>query len=182
MRILFVIWFYKNWYKSKKKAFTKYAEKFKSEEGKKDIQAQLEKLKKYSAIIRVLAHTQVKKIKGLKQKKAHIMEIQVNGGTIAEKDITPVTKRYKVMAHCVETDGYAMLGFLPRPWGRRMSVPEGIVGCGMSGVCLCVDRVLYWTGSASVIEFDVGTEKFELTGYLLGVEFVGCVGLAHQQQ
>ncbi|GAB2226199.1 hypothetical protein Droror1_Dr00022000 [Drosera rotundifolia] len=77
--------FYKNWYKSKKKAFTKYAEKFKSEEGKKDIHAQLEKLKKYSAIIRVLAHTQVKKIKGLKQKKAHIMEIQVNGGTIAEK-------------------------------------------------------------------------------------------------
>ena len=28
---------------------------------------------------------QIKKMKGLKQKKAHLMEIQVNGGTIAEK-------------------------------------------------------------------------------------------------
>lgn len=77
--------FYKNWCKSKKKAFTKYAKKYDSEEGKKDIQSQLEKLKKYSTVIRVLAHNQVRKMKGLKQKKAHIMEIQVNGGTIAQK-------------------------------------------------------------------------------------------------
>jgi len=34
--------------------------------------------------VRVIAHTQVKKL-GLRNKKAHIMEIQVNGGTIAEK-------------------------------------------------------------------------------------------------
>lgn len=51
--------FYKNWGKSKKKAFTKYSKKFETEEGKKGIEAQLEKLKKYSAVIRVLAHTQV---------------------------------------------------------------------------------------------------------------------------
>jgi large subunit ribosomal protein L3e len=51
--------FYKNWCKSKKKAFTKYCKKYESEDGKKDIQAQLEKLKKYCTVIRVLAHTQV---------------------------------------------------------------------------------------------------------------------------
>ncbi|KAL8256585.1 hypothetical protein R6Q59_031652 [Mikania micrantha] len=77
--------FYKNWCKSKKKAFTKYSKKFESEEGKKDIQSQLEKMKKYATVIRVLAHTQIRKMKGLKQKKAHLMEIQVNGGTVAQK-------------------------------------------------------------------------------------------------
>lgn len=51
--------FYKNWCKSKKKAFTKYSKKYESEEGKKDINAQLEKMKKYCSVIRVLAHTQV---------------------------------------------------------------------------------------------------------------------------
>jgi len=77
--------FYKNWYRAKKKAFTKYAKKYDSEEGKKDIQTELEKMKKYATVIRVLAHTQIKKMKGLKQKKAHLMEIQVNGGTVAQK-------------------------------------------------------------------------------------------------
>uniref|UniRef100_U7E301 60S ribosomal protein L3 n=1 Tax=Populus trichocarpa TaxID=3694 RepID=U7E301_POPTR len=77
--------FYKNWCKSKKKAFTKYCKKYESEDGKKDIQAQLEKLKKYCTVIRVLVHTQIRKMKGLKQKKAHLMEIQVNGGDVAKK-------------------------------------------------------------------------------------------------
>merc|ERR1712157_366663 len=34
--------------------------------------------------IRVIAHTQIKKV-NLRQKKAHVMEIQVNGGDIAQK-------------------------------------------------------------------------------------------------
>jgi large subunit ribosomal protein L3e len=54
--------FYKNWCKSKKKAFTKYTKKYETDEGKKDIQSQLEKLKKYATVIRVLAHTQVPKL------------------------------------------------------------------------------------------------------------------------
>ncbi|KAF0895837.1 hypothetical protein E2562_016569 [Oryza meyeriana var. granulata] len=77
--------FYKNWCKSKKKAFTKYALKYDSDAGKKEIQMQLEKMKKYASIVRVIAHTQIRKMKGLKQKKAHLMEIQINGGTIADK-------------------------------------------------------------------------------------------------
>eukprot|EP00894_Picocystis_sp_ML_P003988 jgi/Pico_ML_1/54505/g4842.t1 len=74
--------FYKNWYKSKKKAFTKYAKKY--SDGKKEIESQLEMLKKHCAVIRVIAHTQVRKV-SIGQKKAHMMEIQVNGGSTAEK-------------------------------------------------------------------------------------------------
>lgn len=35
--------------------------------------------------MRVLAHTQVKLIKGIGQKKAHLMEVQINGGSVADK-------------------------------------------------------------------------------------------------
>ncbi|KAL0717844.1 hypothetical protein Bca4012_067166 [Brassica carinata] len=77
--------FYKNWAKSKKKAFTGFTKQYKTEEGKKSLRSQLEKMKKYRTVIRVLAHTQIRKMNELKQKKAHMMEIQINGGTIADK-------------------------------------------------------------------------------------------------
>jgi len=76
--------FYKNWYKSKKKAFTKYAKKWKDDSGKKDIEKDFAKMVRYCQVIRVIAHTQMKLLKK-RQKKAHIMEIQLNGGTIADK-------------------------------------------------------------------------------------------------
>src|SRR2546421_2269041 len=75
--------FYKNWYKSKKKAFTKYAKKH-SENSGASITRELERIKKYCTVVRVLAHTQISKTP-LKQKKAHLMEIQVNGGSIPDK-------------------------------------------------------------------------------------------------
>lgn len=50
--------FYKNWYKAKKRAFTKYAKKY--TDGKKQIEAELEQLKKHCSVIRVIAHTQVR--------------------------------------------------------------------------------------------------------------------------
>jgi len=74
--------FYKNWYKSKKKAFTKYSAKFSAHPA--HVERDLAKARKYATVIRVIAHTQVRKI-GLGQKKAHMMEIQVNGGTMAQK-------------------------------------------------------------------------------------------------
>jgi len=76
--------FYKNWAASKKKAFSKYAKKLESEAGKKTFEENLKRLAKYCSVIRVLAHTQTKKL-NLQQKKAHIMEIQVNGGTVQQK-------------------------------------------------------------------------------------------------
>ena len=74
--------FYKNWYKSKKKAFTKYAKKY--ADGQKEINEQLEKVKSTCAVVRAICHTQIRKLK-IGQKKAHIMEIQVNGGDVAAK-------------------------------------------------------------------------------------------------
>ncbi|KAI7859065.1 60S ribosomal protein L3 [Circinella umbellata] len=74
--------FYKNWYRSKKKAYTKYAKKY--ADGAKDITRELERIKKYCSVVRVIAHTQVSKAR-LGQKKAHIMEVQLNGGSVADK-------------------------------------------------------------------------------------------------
>jgi len=76
--------FYKNWYKSKKKAFTKSSKKWQDAQGQQVIERDLAKMKKYCAVIRVLAHTQMKLMKH-GQKKAHIMEIQLNGGTTEDK-------------------------------------------------------------------------------------------------
>jgi len=70
--------YYKNWYRSKKKAFTKYVKKY-SDTKSKPIEKEINKIKKYASVIRVLAHTQPNVLK-LRDKKAQIMEIQVNGG------------------------------------------------------------------------------------------------------
>lgn len=74
--------FYKNWYRCKRKAFTKYSKKYTGEAS--DIHAGLETLKKHCTVIRVIAHTQVRKT-SLKMKKAHVMEIQLNGGSVSDK-------------------------------------------------------------------------------------------------
>jgi large subunit ribosomal protein L3e len=76
--------FYKNWYKSKKKAFGKASKKWSDENGKRLIERDFQKMKKYCKFIRVIAHTQMKMLKQ-RQKKAHIMEIQLNGGSVADK-------------------------------------------------------------------------------------------------
>merc|ERR1711953_1398066 len=74
--------FYKNWGASKKKAFTKNQKKWTAD--KKGQEAALDKIKKYCSTVRLIAHTQMKLIP-LKQKKAHIIELQVNGGSSADK-------------------------------------------------------------------------------------------------
>ncbi|XP_043217873.1 60S ribosomal protein L3-like isoform X1 [Amphibalanus amphitrite] len=76
--------FYKNWGASKKKAFTKASKKWSDEAGKKEIARELQKMKKYCSVIRVIAHTQMKLLR-MRQKKAHLMEIQVNGGTVSDQ-------------------------------------------------------------------------------------------------
>merc|ERR1711931_395726 len=76
--------FYRRWYSSKKKAFSKASKRWESDEGKASIDRDLAMLKKYAVSIRAICHTQMKGL-SLRQKKAHIMEIQVNGGSVAEK-------------------------------------------------------------------------------------------------
>jgi large subunit ribosomal protein L3e len=63
--------FYKNWYNSKKKAFTKYSKK---NEEQKHVDTELKRMIKYCTVIRVIAHTQMNKL-NFRQKKNHIYEI-----------------------------------------------------------------------------------------------------------
>ena len=72
--------FYKNWYKSEnKKAFASVAN---ADEEK--MQKKLAQLKEEACVIRIIAHTQMSKVR-LGQRKAQLMEIQVNGGDVAAK-------------------------------------------------------------------------------------------------
>lgn len=75
--------YYKNWHRSKKRAFTRYAARI-SEDGNKEVANTMKSMTATCQVIRVVAHTQIKKV-NLRQKKAHVMEIQINGGTVAEK-------------------------------------------------------------------------------------------------
>jgi large subunit ribosomal protein L3e len=118
--------FYKNWYKSKKKAFTKYAKKY--AEGN-DITRELARITKYADVVRVLAHTQIRKTP-LGQKKAHLAEIQINGGSIADKvqwaqehfektvDIHSVFEQDEVIDVIAVTKGHGYEGVTAR-WGTK---------------------------------------------------------------
>ena len=77
--------FYKNYYVSKKRAFQNYAKKYtEDKDSKKHPSRDINRIKKYCSVVRVLAATQIEKCK-FRQKKAHLMEIQVNGGSIEKK-------------------------------------------------------------------------------------------------
>jgi len=70
--------FYKQWHKSKgKKAFTRNAKKYTT--AKRNIDDQVWKIKRGAKVVRAIVHTQVSKLP-FGQRKAHILEIQVNGG------------------------------------------------------------------------------------------------------
>jgi len=75
--------FYKKWYHSRKKAFTKYARKVAQDKGV-SVEKSLKRIKKFCSVIRVIAHTQPQKLP-IGQKKGNILEIQVNGGRVEEK-------------------------------------------------------------------------------------------------
>jgi len=76
---------YRNYHNAKKHAFTKYAEKYKVDpKDKKSIARDEARIAKYCQVVRVLCSTQIRKL-GFRQNKNHIMEIQVNGGSVADK-------------------------------------------------------------------------------------------------
>jgi large subunit ribosomal protein L3e len=60
---------------AKKKAFTKYEERWKADDkSKTSIKRDFERIKKYCQYVRVLACSQMSKL-NLRQRKAHLMEI-----------------------------------------------------------------------------------------------------------
>jgi len=66
-----------------KKAFSRYQ----AENGKdaKRVEVQLNRIKKYCTVVRAIAHTQHNLMTNLRQKKNNIFEVQINGGSIADK-------------------------------------------------------------------------------------------------
>jgi large subunit ribosomal protein L3e len=77
--------FYKNYYRAKKNAFKNYAKKLAGDDQFKAAQAEtIQRIIDNCTVIRALVHSQVAKVK-IGQKKAHLMEIQINGGDIQSK-------------------------------------------------------------------------------------------------
>lgn len=73
---------YKNWYRSKRKCFSKYGEKISKDAKATDVL--IKRLKKYCSVIRVICHTQTKLLNS-RTKKAHVLEVQINGGSVSDK-------------------------------------------------------------------------------------------------
>lgn len=117
--------FYKNWYRSKRKAFSKYAKKY--AEKPQDIEGEIQRIKDYCQVVRVLAHTQVRKLK-LRQKVADLLEVQVNGGDVNSKvdfarslfeqeiNVDKVFTEGEVVDICSATRGHGYDGVVSR-WG-----------------------------------------------------------------
>ncbi|GAB9474832.1 hypothetical protein Gpo141_00011949 [Globisporangium polare] len=117
--------FYKNWYHAKRKAFTKYAKKYQTNPA--DIENEINRIKKYCQVVRVLAHTQIRKV-NLRQKKAHLLEVQVNGGSVADKvdfakslfekqvPVAAVFAKDEMIDICGVTKGHGYEGVITR-WG-----------------------------------------------------------------
>lgn len=78
--------FYKSWFKSKRKAFTKHmaslAKKPADYKAARDRAIKL--MAKVCTVIRLIAHTQIHKL-NIGQKKAHLAEVQINGGSVQDK-------------------------------------------------------------------------------------------------
>lgn len=118
--------FYKNWYRAKKKAFTKYAKK--AAEKPQDIEAELTRMKNSCQVVRALMHTQMHKLK-LRRKVADLCEVQINGGAnVAAKvdfgkklfeqevSVSSVFTEGEVVDVCAATKGKGFAGVISR-WG-----------------------------------------------------------------
>lgn len=117
--------FYKNWYRSKRKAFTKYAKK--AADKPQVVDQELERIKTYCQVVRVLAHTQVRKLR-IRQKVANLTEIQINGGDVNAKvnfakdlfekevEIGTIFTEGECIDICAATRGHGYAGVISR-WG-----------------------------------------------------------------
>jgi large subunit ribosomal protein L3e len=79
--------FYKAWKQSAQLAFSKLKKFQRTKEGKSETQRTLSRFVKKASVIRVIAHTQNRKLRNHRvgTKKAFIQEIQINGGTVPQK-------------------------------------------------------------------------------------------------
>jgi large subunit ribosomal protein L3e len=122
--------YYRNWKQSAQKAFGKYKAFARSKSGKVAENRTLKALATKASVIRVVAHTQLRKLRNHRvgNKKAHIQEIQVNGGDIKAKmsfaksllekevRIDSVFEQSESCDVCAVTKGHGFEGVVHR-WG-----------------------------------------------------------------
>jgi len=78
--------YYKNWTKSKKKAFSKYQARANADkQDQTEFNERVQQIKKNCQVVRLIAHTQLSVLKQFRMRKSHVMEIQVNGGSVDAK-------------------------------------------------------------------------------------------------
>ena len=75
---------YKNWYRAKRAAFKRHEKSFEGKNSSKAFEDGLAAIASNCQVVRVIAHTDMTQL-NLRQKKAHVLEVQVNGGTVADK-------------------------------------------------------------------------------------------------
>jgi len=114
--------FYKNWKKCKKRAF----EKSKQINNEKR-EMLMKRIENHADVVRLICHTQIGLL-NFRQKKAHIMEIQVNGGDIKAKvnfsreklenpiEVIEVFSKNDMMDTIAVTKGHGTEGVITR-WG-----------------------------------------------------------------
>ncbi|KAI4291889.1 large subunit ribosomal protein L3e [Pancytospora philotis] len=140
----------------------------------------VEELKKTSDVIRVLVHSQVDKIFSIGQKKAHIAEIQINGGSIADKvdfalerfekeiKIDEVFDKNELIDTIGVTKGKGFQGVVKR-WGTTILPRKTNKGCRKVA---CIGawhpaRVMYTVARAGQLGFHRRTQQ-NLCVYGLG--------------
>lgn len=122
--------YYKNWKQSAQRAFTKRKAFIRSKNGKIAEQRVLKALETKATVIRVIAHTQLRKLRNHRvgNKKAHVQEIQVNGGDIKAKlamaksllekevRVDSLFQQSECVDVCAVTKGHGFEGVVHR-WG-----------------------------------------------------------------
>lgn len=140
----------------------------------------INELKKTSDVIRVLAHSQVHMIKPIRQKKAHIAEIQINGGSISDKvdfaierlekeiPVTEVFAKNELIDTIGVTKGKGFQGVIKR-WGVRVLPRKSNKGI-RKVACIGAwhpSRVMYSVARAGQLGFHKRTQM-NLAVYDLG--------------
>jgi len=120
----------KKWLHSKSKAFKGHFAKYTKNSSVKARSDAFRAMRNLATVIRVIAHTQVDKLGFSNQKKAHVVEIQVNGGTVKEKvayarsllekyvSHDQVFKKDEMVDSISITKGHGFEGVIKR-WGVR---------------------------------------------------------------
>jgi large subunit ribosomal protein L3e len=116
--------FYKNYHVCKKRAFTKYAKRYQEDpKSKRHVNRDLQRIKKFCTVVRVIIASQMDKLH-FRQRKAHIMEVQVNGGTVTQKVDWAVSKFEKEISVGEVFSGFEMVDTIAITKGKGT---EGVI-------------------------------------------------------